>query len=38
MWCRAVAAQPLGVPRCAQPIDVTAVAAAEPAVATTAAP
>nr|GEY91947.1 hypothetical protein [Tanacetum cinerariifolium] len=38
MWCRAVAAQPLRVPRCAQPFDATAVAATEPAVATTAAP
>ncbi|GJV14411.1 hypothetical protein Tco_1359734 [Tanacetum coccineum] len=38
MWCRAVAAQPLGVPCCAPPLGVTAVAAAEPAVATTAAP
>ncbi|GJR34141.1 hypothetical protein Tco_1209825 [Tanacetum coccineum] len=36
MWCRAVAAQPLGVPCCAQPLGFTAVAAAEPAVATTA--
>nr|GFB26886.1 hypothetical protein [Tanacetum cinerariifolium] len=36
MWCRAVAAQPLRVPRCAQPFDATAVAATEPAVATTA--
>nr|GEX52130.1 putative ribonuclease H-like domain-containing protein [Tanacetum cinerariifolium] len=36
MWCRAMAAQPLRVPRCAQPFDATAVAATEPAVATTA--
>ncbi|GJR15095.1 hypothetical protein Tco_0797747 [Tanacetum coccineum] len=36
MWCRAVAAQPLGVPRCAHSHDATAMAAAEPAVATTA--
>ncbi|GKG42128.1 hypothetical protein Tco_0473879, partial [Tanacetum coccineum] len=36
MWCRAVAAQPLGVPCCAPPLGVTAVTAAEPAVATTA--
>nr|GEZ09610.1 hypothetical protein [Tanacetum cinerariifolium] len=36
MWCRAVAAHPLRVPRCAQPFDATAVAATEPAVATTA--
>nr|GEV73713.1 putative ribonuclease H-like domain-containing protein [Tanacetum cinerariifolium] len=36
MWCRAVAAQPLRVLRCAQPFDGTAVAATEPAVATTA--
>nr|GEX85945.1 hypothetical protein [Tanacetum cinerariifolium] len=33
-WCRAVEAQPLGKPRCAQPLDATAVVAAEPAVAT----
>nr|GEX94130.1 hypothetical protein [Tanacetum cinerariifolium] len=38
MWCRAMAAQPLGVPRYAQPLDATTVAATEPAVATTAAP
>nr|GEX52075.1 hypothetical protein [Tanacetum cinerariifolium] len=36
MWCRAVAAQPLGMPLCAQPFDATTVAATEPAVATTA--
>nr|GEV40691.1 hypothetical protein [Tanacetum cinerariifolium] len=35
MWCRAVAAQPLGMPRCAQPFDATTVVATEPAVATT---
>ncbi|GKB30075.1 hypothetical protein Tco_0869476, partial [Tanacetum coccineum] len=35
MWCRAMAAQPLGVPCCAQPLDATTVAAAEPALATT---
>nr|GEZ33166.1 hypothetical protein [Tanacetum cinerariifolium] len=36
MWCQAVAAQPLRVPRCAQPFDATAVEATEPAVVTTA--
>nr|GEV33972.1 hypothetical protein [Tanacetum cinerariifolium] len=36
MWCRAVAEQPLRVPHCAQPFDAIAMAATEPAVATTA--
>nr|GEW14613.1 hypothetical protein [Tanacetum cinerariifolium] len=36
MWCRAKAVQSLRVPHCAQPFDATAVAATEPAVATTA--
>ncbi|GKD99723.1 hypothetical protein Tco_1387707, partial [Tanacetum coccineum] len=35
MWCRAVAAQPLGGASCAQPLDATVAALAEPAVATT---
>nr|GEV69054.1 hypothetical protein [Tanacetum cinerariifolium] len=36
MWCRAMAAQPLRVPRCALPFDATVMAATKLAMATTA--